>query len=45
MFQYFIYLSSLLTRRIIISMRIVRISIIVNDLIQKYDISIIFMFW
>ena len=35
--------SLLLTKRIIISMRIVRISIIVNDLTQKYDISIILM--
>ena len=45
MFQYFIYPSLLLMRRIIISMRAIRISIVVNDLIQKYDILIILMFW
>ena len=33
MFQYFIYSSLFLTKRIIISMRIVRILIVVNDLI------------
>ena len=39
----FFLFSLLLTRRIVISMRAIRISIIINDLTQKYDISIIFI--
>ena len=40
----FYLFSLLLMRRIIISMRIIRISIVINDLIQKYDILIVFIF-
>ena len=36
--------SLLLTKRIVILMRIIRILIIVNNLIQEYDILIIFIF-
>ena len=35
--------SLLLMKRIAISMQAIRISIIIDDLIQEYDISIVFM--